>query len=129
AYAVTEVAHRLRRTHLVGHVVGADQDHGEVGVGGERSRDLAGEVGRLGPDPRERAQVDPAVGTGRDAAGEVGSRGLDRPVDAVTCGAGVTEEGDLDRRTWSAAAVPAGRVGWGLVAGVADRMPGQRGLG
>ena len=61
AHGVAEVAHRRRRPHRVGDVVGADQDHGDVGArSGARGR--PGRRGR-GTAPRRRdPQVDPPVG-------------------------------------------------------------------
>ena len=75
--------HRRRRPHLVGDVVGADQDHRDVGLDRQRPVDLAGEVGGLGADHGERAQVDPPVGPLGDAAGQQRAGRLLDPLDAV----------------------------------------------
>ena len=69
-------AHRLRRQHRVRHVVGADQDHRDVAARSAAPVDLAGEVGGLGADHGERAQVDPPVGPLGHAGGEQRARGL-----------------------------------------------------
>ncbi len=108
---VGEVAHRRGGHDGVGDVVDADQQHGQVGVGGQRAVDLTGQVPRLRAHHGELPEVHPTVGLGREAAREVGAGRLLDPVDAVAGGARVAEQRDLDRRPGPAAAVPAGGVG------------------
>ena len=114
--------------HRVGDVVGADQDDGDVGVELEGGVDLGLQVARLRPDDGELAQVHAAVRLLGHAGAEPGAGGLLDGGDAVAGSAGVTQQGDLDRRTGATAAVPAGGVRHPAV-GVADRLAGQRGLG
>ena len=127
-HALDEVAHRLRRQHPVGHVVDADQDDRDVGLGRQRPVDLTAQVGGLGADDGVRAQVDAAVRDLGERAGEHGTRRLLDPVHAVPRCARVAEHRHLDRRAGTAAAVPAGRVGRRFLARAADGAARDRRL-
>ena len=122
-----EVPHRLRRQHAVGHVVGADQDDGDVGLGRHGAVDLADQVRGACAHHGVRPQVHAAVGALREAAGQEGAGRLGDALDAVPGRAGVTQQRDLDRRAGTAAAVPAGRVGR-RARRLADGAAGQLGL-
>src|SRR3712207_7190298 len=54
-----------RRQDLVGDVVGADEDHGDVRLDGQGAGDLVGEVGRPCADLRGLAQEHAAVSLDR----------------------------------------------------------------
>ena len=125
-----QVAHRLRtgRTRWVTSLAPIRITATSGSIGSARSIWPSRSDGPRA-DHRERAQVDPAVGLLGQPAGEQRAGGLLDPVDAVPGRAGVAEQRDLDRRAGPAAAVPAGRVGRRLVAGVADRPPGELRLG
>ena len=129
AYRLGEVPDRGRGQHLVGDVVDADQHHGEVDAGGQRGVDLDGQVAGLRADHGEGPEVDPAVRADGEGAGQLRPGRLLDPVDAVARGAGVTEQRDPDRGPGAATAVPAGGVGRGSVAGLADGLARQRRLG
>jgi hypothetical protein len=111
----------------VGDVVGTDQDHRDVRLQGQRPVDLPPKIPGLRTDERERTQVHPTVGTVDDPGRQVGTGGVLHGLDAVAGRRGVAEQRDVDRRSGSALAVPAARVG-GPVVGVADGSSGDHRL-
>ena len=129
AHALLQVPDRGGGRDDVGDVVGADQDQRDVGLDRQGPVDLLVEVGGLGADHGEVAQVDAAVGVLGHAAGQQRPGGLLDTLDAVAGRTGVAEQGHLDRGAGSAAAVPAGRVGRGLLEDRPDGLAGQLGLG
>ena len=79
AYGLGQVAHRLRRGHRVGDVVGADEDDGQVGAGGQggcRPGPSGGWTARRPPRARAGAR---AGRPGRPRRWPGGRRGCPRP--------------------------------------------------
>ena len=79
AYGLGEVPHRLRRQHRVGHVVGADQDHRDVGLDRQGRSIWPARSRGLGADDGELAQVHPPVGPLGDARWPAARRASPRP--------------------------------------------------
>ena len=128
AHGLGEVAHRDGRQHRVGDVVGADEDHCEVGLGAQRLPHLDEQLAGLRAHDGVLTQVDPSVGALGHQGGEPGAGGLLDRAHAVARGAGVAQERQAQRGAWPAAAVPARGVGHPRVGG-ADGAPGDAGLG
>ena len=79
AYRLGEVAHRVRGQHRVGDVVGADQDHRDVGLDRQGPVDLAGEVGGLGADHRRTRAGGPGGRPARPGRWPAARRASPRP--------------------------------------------------